>query len=838
MTNNAKKGILALSRRGFLKTTTAAAGAAFAATTLGCAPQVGSDAEEEGHGGLSSLSQTGKVDEQLFNACCRPNCFNLCQLNVHVRDGKVVKTSPKAYEGAEEYNRICLRGLSHVARIYDPERIQYPMRRVGERGANEWERISWDEAIDEIASTFMRIQQEYGPSAVANYTLSGNHGQIASAFATKFFGEINATSLSCNGDMGNAIGLNRVLGFAGLWCGNETKDMSNAKNVFLWANNLTDAQIHDWHFVADAMEAGTNVIVIDPTFTQIASKANKFVPLRHASDVALIMGMMNVIVQEDLIDREFMAAYTCAPFLVNPETRRFLRMSDMGVAPQEGPVDEKTGEPTVIDPYAVWDQASQSVVAVDQATDPAIEGSFDANGLTCRTAFDHLKDEIAKFPIEVASELTAVDEDAIVELAHLACDGPVTHRIGWGANAYGNGVHQAHALATLGAITGQMCEPGANVGVVNWMTFSGWNSAMTAPSNPKTSPTVYFTEFARVMKEGTWMDEPLDLKALYVFAANPVNTCTDTNAIKEAFDKLDFIVTADSVLTDTARYSDIVLPIAQWFETYDVICRGTSYHLTFNDKAIDPMFESKTDQDIFRLLAEKMGVKDFFWQSDEEFLAEYLNSEMCQSLGVGYETLKEKGAIRVFPDPFIRWNDHVFLTKSGRMEFYVEDPVPMFELGYEYDVDRERLPHFFEPCEAWPETVGNYAANAQADKYPFVLNSERPRYRVHSQWATNAILRELDPEPTVKINPTDAAELGIADGDHVECYNDRGHAVAKAVLNEAVRPGSLVYPKSWEAHQHLAGSWSELTSNAVDPFGANMNWMDVLVAVRLWTEGE
>lgn len=808
------KTVAGISRRGFLKTGAVLAGGTWLGTTLGCTPSEG-----------ESTDNTDEVEEKVFNGCCRPNCFNLCKINVHVREGKIVKTAPSPYEGGEQYNRICLRGLSHVTRVYDPERIQYPLKRVGERGAGEWERISWDEAIDEIAGKFKQFQTEYGSSAVAYYTLSGNHGQLTSVGGSRFFNEIQATSLSCNGDMGNTVGLNRVLGFGGLWCGNETSDMMNAKNVFVWANNISDAQIHDWHFVMDAVEAGANLIVVDPTFTHTASKASKFVPLRPASDVALIMGMMNVIVEEDLIDRDFMSAYTCAPFLVNPETKQFSHLSALG------------GEVGESDPYLVWDEEVQALVAVEDAVKPSLEGEFDVNGVKCRTAYSLLRDEIAKYPVDHASEICDVPADTIVELARLACDGPVTHRIGWGANAYGNGVHQAHALATLGAITGQMCKPGANVGIVNWMTYSGWNSALAAASVPNPSPVIYFTEFPEVMRTGKWKGEDIAIKALYVYAANPVNTCTDMNAIIEAFGKIDFVVTADMFLSDTALYSDIVLPCADWFEYEDVVCRGTSYHMTFSDKAIDPLYESKPDFEIFRLLADKMGV-GYFEQDNDAFLSDYVDTEASAAVGITFEELKEKGAIRPFAEPFLRWNDHKFLTSSGRMEFYVENPAPMFDLGRELDLDRERLPHFFQPIEAWSETVGGFEMSPRAEKYPFVLNSERPRYRVHSQWSSNKYLRELDPEPTVKINPVDAQAKGIADGDYVECFNDRGHAVAKAVCNDAVRPGVLVYPKSWQAYQHKAGAWSELTTCEVDDFGANMNWMDVLCDVRVWEGAE
>ena len=141
------------------------------------------------------------------------------------------------------------------------------------------------------------------------------------------------------------------------------------------------------------------------------------------------------------------------------------------------------------------------------------------------------------------------------------------------------------------------------------------------------------------------------------------------------------------------------------------------------------------------------------------------------------------------------------------------------------------MPRFFPPGEAWPE-------NPLYEKYPFVLMSERPRFRVHSQWYNTKLLRELDPEPTVKINPVDAEARSIGDGDDVECYNDRGHCVVKAVLSDGVRPGTLVYPKNWQAHQHKAGFWSELASSSYDPAAINQSFMDNLCDIRIWNGGE
>src|SRR5690606_21459151 len=134
----------------------------------------------------------------------------------------------------------------------------------------------------------------------------------------------------------------------------------------------------------------------------------------------------------------------------------------------------------------------------------------------------------------------------------------------------------------------------------------------------------------------------------------------------------------------------------------------------------------------------------------------------------------------------------------GRMEFYLENPQPRAASNEVIDYDRERLPRFFPPTEAWPD-------NPLAKKYPLALLSTRPKFRVHSQWNQTPWLRELDPEPNVRIHPQDAAARSIANGDYVEVFNDRGHAVVKAVVSQGIRPGVMVFAKGWARDQYIAG---------------------------------
>lgn len=805
-----------ISRRDFLKVSgaTAAAVAAVGATRR---PVLHSLEE------IDRKVKAAEASEQIFVNVCRPNCFGECGLNVHVRDGKIVKTSPADYPD-KKYNRICLRGLSHVQRVYSPDRIKYPMKRAGERGEDKWERITWEEAITTITDKWKSIAEEYGPQAVSWIIGSGNYGSWGNIHR-RLINIIGATTLGYDVDVASLLGINRVLGWSGLWHSSDEADMVNSKTMISWGCNSTNAQPQSWHFIADAIERGMKLIVIDPVYTILASKAHEYIPIRPGADAALTLSMMQVIISEKLHNVEFLLAHTVAPFLVREDTKLFLRMSDIGVAPIDGPLGAD-GQPTKIDPIAVWDPAKLSAVAVGSIDAPALEGSHTVIGIKVRTAFDLLKEEVDQYPPEVASKLTDIDPDTIRHLALVSADTPVRHYAGWGSQAYDNGTHASHALATLAAITGNIGYPGASVGG-QWNSWPGGNAAFTVPTGtagPSMSNLVYRT----VVKTGLFQGKPYPIKSLFVAYGNPANTLPNTKEWIEILNpSFDLVVVADSLFTDTARYADIVLPTADYLECQDIVAQGPLYHAQYAEKAIEPLYESKSDQDIIRMLADKMGVGEHFTKSDEEYLAEIIRSSFSEQMGITLENLKEKRAIRFMPDPYIDCAGAVFYTATGRAEFYLENPTPMAGSNEILDVDRERLPRFFPPTEAWPDTPAQ-------KKYPLVLLSERPRFRVHSQWFSTPWLRELEPEPFVKINVNDAVARNIKTGDYIEVFNDRGRAVVKAVLTQGVRPGAMVFAKGWQAKQYKAGDLSQLASSHFDPYSVNASFMDETVEVRKW----
>lgn len=814
--NSAQGG---LTRRGFLRATGAAAALGAMSGLAGC-----SSASES-----SQLAEAGS-EEQVFRGVCRPNCFAFCHLNLHVRDGKLVKTSRGEYNESC-YTRICQRGLSHVHRIYDPERVLHPLKRVEgtERGAGEWERISWDEAFEAVANEIKNAQDKYGKSSVSFYSISGNKAAAMDNAYNRFKALLNATTISMAVDMASVFGFTRHAGAAltgmanSLWEGNEPTDMKNAKTIVTWGANVTDGQIHNWHLVKEAMESGVKLVVVDPTFTQIAAKADKWISIRPGTDAALKYGVMNIALEKGVEDRDFIRDHTCAPFLVRDDTKKFLRLCDI-----EGGEEEDS-------PVVVLD--SGTLVPLDQAVAPEVEGEYEFSGIKCRTAYSILKDEIALWTPEKVSETTDIPLETIYEFADICFDRPVFHYEGYGPQAYSNGVHSTSTGFLMCALLGNMGYSGASYGAF-WTQFAGLDKAYGAPcENP--TPGINTVDLKNIIEAGSYKGTPLDLKVLWVYCGNPVSTCCETNVWTQTIiPNLDCLIVADSAMTDTARYADYVLPIAQFFEVEEVAYAGQTASLHYSEKAIDSPGEAKSDIDVIAGVAEKLGLGEYFVKKPREILDELLSSKMCKENGVSLERLLAERQIRFLPgdaetNPHVAWEGGVFNSPSQRFEFYVESPVPRAATSVEPtedEIERERIPRFFPPHEAWFE-------NPLYEQYPLVCMSERPRYRVHSQWFSTPLLRELDPEPVVKINPKDASDRGIEDGAYVECFNDRGHAVAKAIYSEAIRPGTLVYPKNWQAYQHKAGSWSELTSTEFDVFGVNYNFMDVLCDARIWSDG-
>lgn len=757
-------------------------------------------------------------DERIFRAVCRPNCFGFCPHDVVVRDGRIVKSAPATLPDPRYGDRICLRGLTNLQRVYDENRVKWPMKRVGPRGAGQWERISWNEAIEFVTSNWKSISAEFGPAANAVHSGSGNaaalHG-AAPGMTSRLSNVLGFTTVPLSVDASITQGVQAVIGNNGPWPGNGPEDLVNAKTIILLGNNTTEAQIHMWHHFQDAKDAGAKIIVIDPVFTHAAAQAHEFLPIRPGSDPALLLSIAHCLARDEKYNVEFLQRKTVAPYLVKDADGMFLRMSDLGHA----------GD----DRAAVMGQDG-NVGPVDEIAAPQLRCETTVEGFVVRTAFELVLDRLNEYPPELVAEISHVSADRIEELAREIHAGPTTIRAGWGGQAYDNGTMVGRTLMLLAALTGYIGAKGSDMGA-QWEMFLGINFGFAAPTG-RVGPAIESVVLPEVMRSGKFKGEDFPVKSLYCYQTNILGNVVNQNSFKaDVVDKMDFICVVDLAMTDTARWADLVLPAAHWYEMNDIVV-GMGYHpyLQFSEKVVEPQFEAKPDGDIIRLLAEKMGVGEYFDKTDDEYFQELLDTDFCRQRDISYERLLEERAIRVMPNPWLAYGGNQnFNTSDNRMHIYNEVPHPRFDYGQDPLREREKLPSFFPPNEAWPGTEAQM-------KYPLVLISERPRHRVHGQWFDTPWLREIDPVPTVKINPNDAKVRDIQNGDEVEVYNDRGTAVAKAVYSDAIMEGLLVYPKGWQRHQHKAGSFSELSSEKFDPLGVNQSFFDATCEIRKWSD--
>lgn len=768
---------------------------------------------KDGSGNNESPQQT--VDEEIYSCMCVGNCQSRCRLFVHVRDGKAVKTTMAPFPDPR-YNRVCLRGLTHVQRIYDPNRIKYPMKRVGERGEGKWERISWDEAIDTIVRKFKSYQEEFGKQSVGFSTVSGNMAWLNGMYSSHRLANLmHATQTDYSLDMADTFGLGRVIGSGGLFNqSNDPADLVNAKTILIWAANITDSHPHAWNSVVEAQQKGAKVIVVDPRFTTAAGKADHWIPIRPGADPALAMSMIQVIISEKLYDQPFMLEKTVAPFLVRADTKKFLRQNDVNaVDPEKGSAN----------PTLVWDNEANKALPLDQVKTPALEGTFTVGDIEVTTAFSLLKEEMAQYTPESVAGMCEVKADDIRMMARLyATNTPSS--IYPGFIQYNNGLQTGHAWGILASLTGNIAKPGASVGHCG---LSGYNLNLLPFLFPrgKNSVTIPWIYLKEVLKTGQFYGKPHPIKAMYFHGSNVVcNATNQKEIINTIFPAIDFIVVVDMIHTDTTKYADIILPASHWFERMEFVQGPDQPYTTLSEKALEPAYESKSDMDIYRLIAKGMGMGEFFEDTDEEIVKKLIDTDMARKAGLTWERLKEEKVIQTLPSCWVNWTQG-FPSPSGRLEFYLENPYPRIDCGIDIDQSREHLPVFTPPFEAWPD-------NPLAKKYPLVYHTVRHRWRLHSQWYGTPWLRELDDEPAVRINPGDAMSRGICDGDVVEVFNDRGHVVLKAILSEAQRPGIVTVPKGWQRDQFISGSYQELTSDHVNTTDYNQCFYDVLCDVR------
>ncbi|MBD3197888.1 MAG: molybdopterin-dependent oxidoreductase, partial [Candidatus Lokiarchaeota archaeon] len=540
---------------------------------------------------------------KLVRTACPAHCgIDCCGILAHVKDGKIIKLEPAEFP-FEKDKRICLRGLSTLDITYHPNRIKYPMKRIGKRGEGKFERISWDEAFSLIAENFKEIAKKYGWKSIG-WVLGG-----PGAGTTKFGAYLRLASLTQSTRV-SAWGY----GDAGLPCGSRVIFGSHLPYIYLfgkfwqrkwpdllvvWGTNPGEsAPLQSMRKILDSKEEGTRVVVIDPRFTVTASKADRYLPVRSGTDSALALGLMHIIFQNDLHDKEFLREHTNGSYLVRLDNGKFLRGEDIGERKAKA--------------YIIWNEKSAQAKKVRRSNkDAALTGTYTIEGIKCKPAFQLLKEEAENYPPEKTSKITGISEELIRELANkIAIEESVIFLTYMGFTRTYHGDISLRGLATVASVTGNVStsfSSGYLPAVLNWDPFLN-----TDPETPSFHRLGILNLYNAVIK-----GNPYKIKSVFFAFINFLNQCVDSGKIiREFFPKLDFIVQTELFMTPTAKYADLILPVCSFLEFSDFLPHPYPY-VQLQQKVIDPLYESKSDVDIATGIAQKLGYGDYFEGGEE-----------------------------------------------------------------------------------------------------------------------------------------------------------------------------------------------------------------------------
>lgn len=824
-----------LTRRSFLKTTGLVAGAGIA----GVAITENANAVEFENAAEADSSET------ITTTVCRSNCSQACLFNVHARDGRVVKLTPKAYE-TELYSGCCLRGLSMQERTYSEKRVKYPLRRVGERGGDEWERISWDEALEEVGSRFKEIQDKYGKQALAVSRLNGNGCSLngAGSFVARFANAAEATLQGFSIDQAFEYAAFRVLG---TFCTNETADAVNSKTILVWGFNPVWASPQTWRCFLAARDAGAKIVVVDPVYSATAAQADKYIPVKAGTDTLIALALLNRVLSEGAYDVEFCKSRSTAACLVRRDTKQLLRQSDFDEELKaqlsgEGSSTSEfaqliaaraaAGESGRIDDFYVWDEESNEAALLSESASPALFGSYEVGGIQVDTVFSLLKERVGEFTFERAEQECGISSDDLEYLYRCYTqDGPLWLAGMYGIDHYWNGHLWSFAAASLSGITGNVGKSGAAYGSLwNSGLHVGTNADFTTVEGKVASSDLVPNAMRDVIISGKYQGEDFPIKAMLITNANTISNEPDQNSyINEVLPNLEYVVSMDIEFTDSARYADLVLPVSFWLEQEDIRINNGNPYLAISEKAIDSLYESKVDFEIFTEIAKAMGLeKEVPSKTAEEWISIIMDCKDLAQSGITYDRLKEEKAIRLVGSkeaPFIQ-SEKTFPTDSGLVELYCESPAPRYDFGQDYSsyVDKERMPY-------WEPTL-EVADGGLAEKYPLQFLQVHTRWMTHTQWFGNESMNELMPEPVAYLNEAEAEGRGIADGDIMRIYNDRGTVSVRCRIHNGLQDGIVWMPKGWQRDQFIDGCYQELSHTKVNPMSVNYNFYDIRVQVE------
>jgi anaerobic selenocysteine-containing dehydrogenase len=562
----------------------------------------------------------------LVRATCPHDCPDTCAILVTVEDGvaKEVKGDPDHPTTA---GVLCTKVSRYVDRTYHPERLLHPMRRVGKKGEGKFERISWSEALDEIAARLSPIAAR-DPQAILPYSYCGTMGLVqGEAMAMRFFNRLGASFLDRT--VCATAGFTGYKYTIGASIGTDIEQFQDAKLILIWGGNPIASNLHFWMRAQEAKRRGARIIAIDPYRSLTAEKCHQHIALMPGTDSALALGMMHVLITEDLLDHDYIARHTLG----------FEQLKERAL--------EWTPERT----------AATCGITVEEVVNLAREYGQTA-----------MRGEPVAIRLNYGVQRVRGGGMAVRNIACLpALIGAWRHPAG-GAQLSTSGSFPANkaALQRPDLLQGRLPD-GRIPRTINMNTIGDdLLKGESAEFGPK-------------------------IEAVIVYNSNPVAIAPDSSKVAQGFAREDlFTVVLEHFQTDTADYADILLPATTQLEHVDAHLAYGHLYMMANNAAIAPLGEAKPNTEIFRLLAKHMGFMDpAFIETDDELAAQAFDKRDVRAVHFDWESLKRTGWSKLNM-PAAPFAEGGFPTPSGKCELYSAsmladglDPLPAYIPNYE-----------------------------------------------------------------------------------------------------------------------------------------------------------
>jgi anaerobic selenocysteine-containing dehydrogenase len=666
------------------------------------------------------------MSKKIIRSVCPYDCPDTCGLLVEVKDGKAIKVSGDP-EHPFTRGTLCVKMNRYQETVHSPLRLTRPLLRTGAKGSGEFRPISWEEAIDRTTEHWQKIIDQYGSEVILPYSYAGTMGLIQRNAGHPFFHRLGASRLDrtiCS--PAKEMGWKVVMGETSA---PHPDEVAESDLVILWGINAVATNIHFLHGVNRAKQKGATIWLIDTYQTITSSMVDQTYIVRPGSDGSLALGLMHLLVRDDLIDHDFLTAH--------------------------------------------------------------VQG------------FEELKEKILPdFPPEKVSLFTGLSKETIESMAKAygIAKNPFI-RLGSGLSRYGNGAMAIRTIVCLPAFVGAYGKRGGGC-----LTGTNTVGAFAMKEVLREDFMVKKTRIINMNRLGWALNELKDppIQSLYVYHSNPAAVTPDQNQVLRGMQREDlFTIVHERFMTDTARYADIVLPSTSSLEHSDVYRSYGNYCIQRTKPAIPPVGESKSNWEVFCLLAHGMGFDEpFFRQTADDLIDHLLSIRSPMREGFDREAFSMGKAVEIPLPSDARTH---FKTPSGKIEI-------------------------LNPKESYP--LPCYLPPYEGD-YPFRLMTGPSLYALNSSFREREDLRKKEKAMFLQMNPVDAEAKGMREGDPVIAFNQLGEVSFILLITPKIPRGVVVAEGVWWLN-HCPGprSVNALTSQRLTDQGGGSTFYDNTVDVR------